>query len=746
MRPTAGVRTLAVLLAVAGACGDDPAPPPPPWVPFAEVARPEHPRPDLRRDTFVNLNTVWDFAYDPEDVGITEGWAGRDDVWTDRIQVPYAWEAPLSGLVPPHDAPYFAGEALAATTYRGVAWYRLALPEAPPVAAGYDWHLVFGAVDYTARVYVDGQLAGEHEGGYAPFSVNLSALAGDAPPRIVVRVEDLTELADRAQPVGKQGGVWYTRTSGLWQTVYLERRPAVYLESYRVVPEPDAGRIVVRAVLAGGERAEVALVARLDGVEVGRTSGTVTGGDGELPLPLDEVERWDTDHPTLYSLDLTVTGADGAPDVVHGYFGLTTVATGWLPGHGPDDGVAVADQYAALYVNGRPRYLRCVLDQSYYPDGVYTAPSVDRMRADLELARDLGFNCVRLHIKVDEPLKYRLADELGLFVVYDMPTLDIQARNPEGFAGRAKIEAMIRRAIARDANHPSVLAWVLFNENWGLMESGAFLAPTPLAESPSLQEWVREMVAMARALDPTRPVEDNSAGGIVEVFEHVDSDLNSFHQYSDEPGVFRSFLDAQAAAVFPGSAASYVGGGAQDGAPWLNSEVASYSAVGGSSGEAPYCDLFWLLNELRRQPKLVGYVVTQLTDVEYEENGLVTYDRGTRPLCERAGVSLADLGADDVVVFEWLPEATVTAGATVEVPLSVSHWSSPETATRTVALGFGADGERVSAAVDATAFEPTSTTLTITAPATPGPAFLVAELLDADGAVVSKSRLAVTVE
>ncbi len=738
------------------ACGDDAGVPdgapdagPTEWPPLAPIVRPEHPRPDLQRDTFVNLNTVWEFAYDRSDVGMEERWfdAGHDEVFTDRIQVPYAWESPLSGLVPPHTQPYYVGEALIASTYRGVAWYRLRIPDPLPVDEGLDWWVVFGAVDFRTSVWVNGAHALDHEGGYDPFAVALSPFvpAGER-VEIVLRVEDRTELADREQPVGKQGGPWYTRTSGIWQTVYLEERPAAYLASLRVVPQPADGQVIVRPT-TNGEPAQVEMEARLDGEVVGRASGMVTGdGNDEIAVPLDSVVLWDTDDPRLYDLDIVTTGSDGVADVVHTYFGMVTVRTDWMPGHSPADTTDPLSQYSAVWVNDRPRYLRCVLDQSYHPDGVYTAPSEERIRADLELARSFGFDCIRLHVKIDEPIKYRLADELGMLVVYDMPSLDIQTNNEEGFAGRANVETMIRRAMERDASHPSIVAWVLFNENWGLMERGSLIEPSTLAESPSLQAWLGELVAMARAIDPTRPVEDNSAGGIVGVYEHFDTDLHSFHQYSDDITSFRESLAAQAAQVFPGSTASYVGGAAQDGAPWLNSEIASFSVVGETEGTQAYCDLFGLMNEMRREPKLVGFVITELTDVEYELNGLVAYDRGEKPdLCARAGVGIADVNTEDFVAFEWLPGQAVATGASIDVPLAVLRWSSATEEAVEVSLAFGEDGPPSTATVTARSFERVPLTLAIDAPTTAGSAFLVATLSGADGSVLSKNRLGVDV-
>jgi len=259
-----------------------------------------------------------------------------------------------------------------------------------------------------------------------------------------------------------------------------------------------------------------------------------------------------------------------------------------------------------------------------------------------------------------------------------------------------------------------------------------------------MQGWVREMVALARELDPTRPVEDNSAGGSVGVFEHLDTDVNSFHHYDDDAASWRALLEAEAAVTFPGSAANYVGGGAQDGAPWWNSEFASFSAFGGS--DDVFCGLFGSLNELRRRPRLTGWVLTQLTDVEYEHNGLVTYDRATKEdMCARHGVGLADVIGDDFVGFEWLPGEALTAGATVQVPLWFSQWSSGEARGRTLRLRWG-DGETEAVAdFESAPYEVESVDgITVTAPNDTGAHVLVAEVFDGDVRVCA-NRISVLV-
>jgi Glycosyl hydrolases family 2, sugar binding domain/Glycosyl hydrolases family 2, TIM barrel domain len=719
---------LVISCVLLGACGDGENRPRPSLGP---IARPEHPRPDFRRDTFSNLNVVWDFAYDPDDIGVSEAWFERDDVWTDRVQLPYAWEAPLSGLVPAHEGSYSFAQTLQATTYRGIGWYRLRYPHGLDAEHGKTWYLVFGAVDFDATVWIDGRQAAHHRGGYDPFALDLGAAASE-PFEIVVRAEDRTELDDRAQPVGKQGGAWYTRTSGIWQTVYLEQRPPVHLANVRIVPRQADGEIEVTPELSDAVPVTLRLDARLGDQAAGSSEVELSPG-ASVVLPLDPVESWDASHPRLYDLDIAVRAPGAAEDVVHSYFGLVDVKTDWLPGHAPSDTVEPAEQYRAFFVNGQPTYLSCVLDQSYYPDGIYTAPNLKRIRADLQFAKDLGFNCVRLHIKPDEPVKYRLLDELGFYVVYDIPSLDLQAKNVPGFVGRSYFEETLHRAMERDRNHPSVVAWVVFNENWGLMDTGSILNPSKLVDHPELQQWVRDMVAVARGIDPHRPVEDNSAGGIVQVFEHVDTDLNSFHYYGDDPAALRDFLEQQSLATYPGSSENFVGAGLQDGDPWWNSEIGSFSTFGASAGPKIFCDLFGIENELHRQPKLVGTVLTQLTDVEFELNGLLAYDRTQKPdLCSRDGVELRDVLGSESVAFDWLPGQVLQAGASVDVPLRVRQWSSAGIAERTLRVSWvGAGSAETSLALPIS--ESVPVTVALDTPAEIADGVVVAELLGDQG-------------
>jgi hypothetical protein len=244
-------------------------------------------------------------------------------------------------------------------------------------------------------------------------------------------------------------------------------------------------------------------------------------------------------------------------------------------------------------------------------------------------------------------------------------------------------------------------------------------------------------------------MEDHSAGGVVKVFEPVTGALNSFHYYGASAADYRAFLDAEAAGTFPGSPRNYVGGAVQTGAPWWNSEFASFSALGGGDASI-YCDLFGLVNEMRRQPKLTGWVLTQLTDVEFELNGLVNYDRSPKAdLCTRHGVGLADILGDDFVAFEWLPGQRVKAGATVDVPLVISEWSDRASRNdgdeHTVKLGWNGAKASAEAEVTVQPWGLVPLVVSVKAPDVPGEYGLVAEMFEEAGHRAAANRLTVTV-
>ncbi len=349
-------------------------------------------------------------------------------------------------------------------------------------------------------------------------------------------------------------------------------------------------------------------------------------------------------------------GPDGKVlDSIKTYFGLRTISRGKLPG----------DDFERIFLNGKPIFLRGALDQSFNPKGIYTAPSDEFLKHDIELARAVGTNFLRIHIKPDEPRRLYWADKLGMLIMEDMP--NTWAQNARA---RKAWESTLRETIARDKNHPSIFAWVDFNETWGLAsgyDAGVYKT------DKDTQSWVKSMVALTRQLDPTRLVEDNSPCNN----DHVDgSDLNSWHFYIDDHNETRRHIESVVAQSKPGSSFNYVPGEKMNSAPLINSEYGSVSAGGGDR------DVSWgfrdMTTQLRRHPKIQGYIYTELSDIEWEHNGFYDYDRSKKEFGYDAfvpGMTPADLQGPDFIGFDTAPAIEAKVGEVIRIPLFVSHYS-----------------------------------------------------------------------
>lgn len=637
--------------------------------------RPEHPKPDFRRDAWLNLNGTWHFAFDQGNVGEQARWYGRadrslttdagqgSDPFTREIVVPFPWESRLSGI---EDAAYL-----------GAGWYRRAV-RAPDDWASPDgrgdspWRLhpflCFGAVDWHARVWVDGRFVGEHAGGYTPFALDLSAhLRPGRPSTLVVRAWD---VCDADTPLGKQTIRWYTHSSGIWQTVWLEGRPAAYVAAIAVTPHLDQGRatfsIHVEHTAPSPDARYRLSVASTDGSFPTVHQERRAGGSREpttLSVYPHRPRAWSPEDPHLYDCAVSLEPMGGAPaDTVHTYFGLRSISRGRWDGR--------PHEYVLL--NGEPVYLRGALDQAFHPDGLHAYPSDDAVRGDLEAAKAMGLNMLRCHIKVNDPRYYYWADRLGVLIMYDLPCTVLSTPS-----AREHWERTLREAIARDRSHPSIFAWVLFNETWGLQEH----------DTPAGWVWVRRMLDLAKQLDPTRLVEDNSPC----LYDHVQTDLNSWHFYIGDYDRARRHVERVVAETYEGSPFNYVGGrdgaggrfrpyaGAdsyrQRGEPLMNSE---YGALGAREGDRDVAYGFkYLTTELRRHEKICGYVYTELTDVEWEHNGLLNYDRTRKTFGYDAfvpGMGLTDLTGADFVGFDAPPCQTLPPGSRLRIPAFVAHW------------------------------------------------------------------------
>jgi len=609
----------------------------------AAIPRPEHPRPDAVRPHWLNLNGAWGFRFDPGDEGVKARWFDPASPGYDRtIVVPFPWESELSGV----------GE----TKGPKVAWYRRSFEVPASFPQGERTWLRFEAVDWRADVWVDGRKVAEHEGGYSPFEADITdALTPGKAATVVVRAFDAT---DPELPTGKQVG-WYTASSGIWQTVWLESRPKARIADFSATPRVNPGDV------------GVAFRVRLDGLEPGKEyalSILSRGSENFSTVTPDssthvadargphwtEARLWTPEDPFLHDATLELKGPDGRVDSVQTYFGLRTISRGKY-GDSP---------YERILLNGKPIYLRAALDQSFNPKGIYTAPDDDFLKRDLLIAKSLGLNGLRIHIKPDEPRRLYWADRLGLLILEDMP--NTWRQTPKA---RAAWESTMREVVARDRNHPSIVAWVAFNETWGLASASA----EEYKADKDTQGWVKRMVGAIRSLDPSRLVEDNSPCN----YDHVEgSDLNSWHFYIDDHAEARRHLDDVVARTEPGGGFNFCPGERQSTAPLINSEYGGVSAGGGDR------DVSWsfrdLTTQIRRRPKIQGYVYTELTDIEWEHNGFYNYDRTPKAFGYDAFIPDMrpnELQGADFVGYDAPPAIVARPGETVTIPVFISHFS-----------------------------------------------------------------------
>ena len=536
---------------------------------------PEHPKPQFQRADWLSLNGEWDYAVQPL-------LAPPPGTWQGKILVPFPIESALSGV-----------QRRVADDQ--VLRYRRPLV-VPPEWRGQRLLLHFGAVDWQATVSVDGQAVGSHQGGYDPFQFELDgALADGRPHELEVAVWDPTDRGP--QPRGKQvtrpGGIWYTPTTGIWQSVWLEAVPPTYLADLELRGSYLQGALELEARADGPvDGLELEVVARLGSTEAFRARG-VFAGDGRLRLiaKVPEPQPWSPDSPTLYDLELLLRRGEQVVDRVQSYFGLRDIQIG------PDDAGT-----PRILLNGEVLFQFGPLDQGFWPDGLYTAPSDEALRYDLEVTKRLGFNMVRKHVKVEPDRWYSWCDRLGLLVWQDMPSGDRYIgpgdADYERDADAERIYFAEHQELVRDfGNHPSIVVWVPFNEGWGQFATARVV------------DWLRR-------LDPTRLVD--SASGWA---DRGVGDLHDIHAY---PG-------PAAPPVEPGRAAvlgEFGGLGLPlPGHTWQDQENWGYrSFEDAASLTAAYLGLIGSLRPLIHDG-LCAAVYTQTTDVEVEVNGLMSYDR-----------------------------------------------------------------------------------------------------------------------
>lgn len=518
---------------------------------------PEYPRPQMARPRWQSLNGRWSYA-------ITDSGAPRPGHWDGTIVVPFAVESQLGGVRRP-------------VTETQALWYRRTFT-APALPVRGRLLLHFGAVDWEATVFVNGHRVGAHRGGYDPFTLDITdALRPRGAQELVVRVWDPTDAGEqpRGKQVRKPRSIWYTAVTGIWQPVWLEPVPAAHIAALDIVPDVDSSAVHLR-VHADGAPDDARVVAEL--VAGGRRVASATGTAGvTITLRVPHPRLWSPDDPYLYGLRIRLAGGDA----VSSYVGMRKIAVARAP-----------DGAMRLFLNGRPLFEYGLLDQGWWPDGLYTAPTDDALRHDLVVAKRLGFNMVRKHVKVEPARWYHDADSLGMLVWQDMPSGE--NRTP---AARAEFETELGRIIDALRNHPSIVMWVPFNEGWGQYD-------TP------------RIVDLVRRHDTTRLVDDASGW--------TDRGVGSVLDLHDYPGPGIPGPDSLRARVL----GEFGGLGLPlDGHTWIAKGNWGYVryATPAQLGAA-YDDL------VRQLPALIGdglaaAVYTQMSDVEVEVNGIQTYDR-----------------------------------------------------------------------------------------------------------------------
>lgn len=578
--------------------------------------------PDFSRSEWYNLNGTWDFSFDRPAFDRT-------------IEVPYPWGSPLSGI---------------SESKAGVGYYRRTVSWNP---SGERITLCFGAVDYLCTVTVNQIPVGSHRGGYNLFRLDVTdAWNREGENEIIVAATDTNE---KSQTYGKQG---YGDARGIWQTVWLEARPHAHIDSFSVKTALD-GTVTYDVILQNAEDGDTVTASFPDARPTGGTSATVQNNRAALTFTIDSPNLWSPETPYLYEGSLALTHQDQT-DTVSTYFGVREIGTG----------VFGQNQNRYITLNGKPYFLNGVLDQSFNPQGYFTLPSDQDCRDEILRVKRLGLNMARIHIKAEEPLKLYWADRLGLLIMEDIPCFWGEP-TPET---RAQFEIEMEEQMLRDRNHPSVFYWVIFNETWGL--KSAVKKPDgseQICYTDDTAHWVESCWKRAKALDPTRPVEDNS----VCLGDHTLTDVNTWHFYANGYDNVKKVIGDFCKNAFPGSSSNYKNGYVMGDVPCMNSECGNVWGIEGSAGDS---DISWqykyMMNEFRLHDKIGGFVFTEFHDVINEFNGYYKINNDDKDFGYSAyHMSLHDLHAQDYLGADFPPMKTVKPLETVTVPLFASSFS-----------------------------------------------------------------------
>lgn len=559
-----------------------------------EIPRPEHPRPQFVRDSWVNLNGQWTYTFDFGDTGLERGLA-KSEGFDGNITVPFCPESKLSGVE--------------YKDFINCMWYQRKV-DVPAAWEGKKIMLNFGAVDYYSTIYVNGHLAGRHWGGTSSFAVDMTPYvkAGEK-ANIVVCVKD--DIRQGEQTGGKQSrvyyseGCYYTRVTGIWQTVWMEAVAPAGLKEVYVKPDLDNSCFVLEPKFHALEKGLSLQVKLKDGNKVVASKKVKATTPMTVILPVKNVKTWSPESPFLYDLEYEVVDASGkVVDKVVSYTGMRKIH---IEGN-------------RVYLNNQPLYLRMVLDQGFYPDGVWTAPTDADLKRDIELSMSVGFNSARLHQKVFEERFHYWADKLG-YITWGESSSWGADTNKELTARNFLTEW--QEIVERDRNHPSIIMWTPFNETWE--------RPKGVEAARHQDRFVSDVYDLTKALD-YRPVHDVSGG------YHVKTDIWSYHNYEQNPDKLKERLTIKNPGEVPTLAkdreAAYAGQpyylDEYGGIKWV---IEQYASNTWGYGQGPktldefYTRLEALTDVILGFDYINGYTYTQLTDVEQEQNGIFTYDR-----------------------------------------------------------------------------------------------------------------------
>lgn len=574
------------------------------------MVRNEYPRPQMEREAYICLNGEWQFSFDDRQESLQNKWYQPQVQLERTIQVPFCFESICSGIgeTQPHETVFYKRN--------------FELPR--------DWEekqviLHFGAVDYRCRVYVNGKFAGGHTGGQTPFSFNITSLLQPGSNQVSVWVQDRME--DLSQPRGKQywkpksEGIFYTRTTGIWQTVWLEAVEEFHLTALRFTPDIERMQVQLDMEFAcAPENARVEVIVSQEdeifaqeqiSLYEEKSYAVISFARKKSLFHYNNKLLWSPEHPVLFDAVIRLYSGERLCDEVKSYFGMRKVE----------------QRDGNLYLNGQPYFLRLVLDQGYWPDGVMTAPLDEDFQKDIRLAKEMGFNGCRKHQKVEDPRFLYWADKMG-FLVWG------ECGNTQEFSVQS-VERQLAEwpeIIRRDYNHPCIIAWVPLNESWGVLN---------IASDRQQQEFSLALYYTIKSLDQTRPVVNNDG------WEMTKTDIVAIHHYghgTEEEQWKRQIFSRDLTDLstmlhtLPAYRRLFADGYSYEGQPVMLTEFGGIRYAPGDSGNGwGYTNSSTpqeLLEQLRQlfhmvtaSPYLSGFCYTQLTDVEQEENGLLYADR-----------------------------------------------------------------------------------------------------------------------